>query len=99
MFGKIIILCIFFVIVQTFPDGAPADTCVKKRVNQPHHGAARSQPSSSLPYRIVASSDTYHPGQQIQGKNTVWTIFDKYIELYLFFFSSILNSSSVWTHL
>uniref|UniRef100_T1H6E1 Reelin domain-containing protein n=1 Tax=Megaselia scalaris TaxID=36166 RepID=T1H6E1_MEGSC len=24
-----------------FPDGAPADTCVKKRANQPNHGQAR----------------------------------------------------------
>ncbi|CAD7084942.1 unnamed protein product [Hermetia illucens] len=48
-----------------FPDGAPADTCVKKRANQPNHGAARSQPPETFPYQVVASSDSYRPGQQI----------------------------------
>lgn len=50
-----------------FPDGAPADTCVKERFNQPNHGAARSQPLGTLPYEIRATTDTYQPGQQIQG--------------------------------
>ncbi|XP_039492770.1 putative defense protein 3 [Drosophila santomea] len=48
-----------------FPDGAPADTCVKQRANQPNHGKARSQPAHSNPYEVVADAQTYHPGQQI----------------------------------
>ncbi|KAH8355930.1 hypothetical protein KR200_002351 [Drosophila serrata] len=48
-----------------FPDGAPADTCVKKRANQPNHGTARSQPAETNPFEVVADSQTYHPGQQI----------------------------------
>ncbi|EDX14820.1 GD21425 [Drosophila simulans] len=48
-----------------FPDGAPADTCVKQRANQPNHGKARSQPAHSNPYEVVADAQSYHPGQQI----------------------------------
>ena len=53
--------------VEAFPDGAPADTCVKKRANQPNHGQARSQPLHTNPFEVVAETDTYHPGQQISG--------------------------------
>lgn len=51
--------------VSGFPDGAPADTCVKQRANQPNHGKARTQPAHTNPFEVVASSQTYHPGQQI----------------------------------
>ncbi|XP_058792253.1 putative defense protein 3 [Phymastichus coffea] len=51
-----------------FPDGAPVDTCVKPRVNQPYHGQARSQPLASNPYQVIASSDNYRPGSQITVK-------------------------------
>lgn len=50
---------------EAFPDGAPADTCVKQRANQPNHGKARSQPAETNPFEVVADSQTYHPGQQI----------------------------------
>lgn len=53
--------------VTGFPDGAPADTCVKKRANQPNHGQARSQKLETLPFQVVATSDSYQPGQQIHG--------------------------------
>lgn len=52
-----------------FPDGAPSDTCVKERFNQPHHGKARTQPLDTLPYEVRATSVNYQPGQQIQGMN------------------------------
>ena len=50
-----------------FPDGAPADTCVKKIPNRPHHKGAESQLLQNLPYQIRADTDRYHPGQQIRG--------------------------------
>ncbi|XP_030369166.1 putative defense protein 3 [Scaptodrosophila lebanonensis] len=53
-------------VVTGFPDGAPADTCVKQRANQPNHGQARSQPPNTNPFEVVATSQTYHPGQQIE---------------------------------
>lgn len=67
------ILSVFclIVIVKTFPDGAPSDTCVKKRPNQPNHGQARSQPLDKNPYEVVASSETYHPGQEVTGRNFI----------------------------
>ncbi|XP_058055816.1 putative defense protein 3 [Anopheles bellator] len=51
---------------NAFPDGAPADTCVKSRTNQPNHGAARSQSLAALPYQVTASGNLYGPGTQIQ---------------------------------
>lgn len=56
------------VAIKSFPDGAPADTCVKKRPNQPNHGQARSQPPEKNPYEVVASSETFHPGQEVTGR-------------------------------
>lgn len=53
-------------VASGFPDGAPADTCVKTRFNQPNHGAARSQELSSSPFRLMASGNTFAPGGQIQ---------------------------------
>lgn len=54
--------------VLGFPDGAPVDACVKPRPNQPYHGEARSQPLSTNPYKILASSSQFGPGSQITGK-------------------------------
>lgn len=48
-----------------FPDGAPADTCVKQRANQPNHGKARPQSPDTNPFEVVATAQSYHPGQQI----------------------------------
>ncbi|XP_058811356.1 putative defense protein 3 [Topomyia yanbarensis] len=53
-------------VVSGFPDGAPADTCVKSRFNQPNHGAARTQDASTSPFRITATGSSYGPGSQIQ---------------------------------
>lgn len=61
-----VFVCSVARIVSGFPDGAPADTCVKNRVNQPNHGAARSQELGALPYQVVADSDAYQPGQVIK---------------------------------
>lgn len=68
MFRVIIFLTITTIISITdgFPDGAPADTCVKSRFNQPHHGQAKSQPLETLPYQVIASSDQYSSGQRIE---------------------------------
>lgn len=59
-----------FLIINTycFPDGAPVDACVKPRPNQPYHGQARPQHPDTNPFQIIASSDSYYPGQQITGK-------------------------------
>jgi len=51
-----------------FPDGGPVDACVKPRPNQPYHGEARSQPLSTSPYKILASSSQYEPGSQVTGE-------------------------------
>ncbi|XP_059046044.1 putative defense protein 3 [Achroia grisella] len=51
--------------VYGFPDGAPVDACVKDRPNQPNHGQHRTQPLSTLPYRIVASSSAFGPNSAI----------------------------------
>lgn len=71
MFRQISVFVLFvigaIVVVDCFPDGGPADTCVKERFNQPNHGQARTQPQTTLPYEVVASTDSYQPGQQIQG--------------------------------
>ncbi|XP_055324065.1 putative defense protein 3 [Sitodiplosis mosellana] len=65
--NQAILLCAVFVVVNCFPDGGPADTCVKPgRFNQPNHGQARTQPIGTLPYEVVATTDQYQPGQQIQ---------------------------------
>ncbi|KAM3967182.1 putative defense protein 3 [Aphomia sociella] len=51
--------------VHGFPDGAPVDACVKDRPNQPNHGQHRTQPLSTLPYRVLASSSTFGPKSAI----------------------------------
>ncbi|XP_063704140.1 putative defense protein 3 [Culicoides brevitarsis] len=66
MFRVIILVSVVASLVDGFPDGAPADTCVKSRFNQPHHGQAKSQPLETSPYQVVASTDVYHAGQQIE---------------------------------
>lgn len=38
-----------------------------ERFNQPNHGSARTQPLGTLPYEVIATTDQYQPGQQIQG--------------------------------
>lgn len=68
MFIKTVIVFIVasLVAVSAFPDGAPADTCVKG--NKPKHGQTVSQALNTLPYQVVASSDQFAPGAQIQGE-------------------------------
>jgi hypothetical protein len=69
MFKKLVLnLCVVVTIVKAFPDGAPADVCVKMRANEPNHGKARSQAIESLPFQVVATTDKYQPGSQIQGE-------------------------------
>lgn len=65
-----LIVGLFVVLSNGFPDGAPPDTCVKDRFNQPNHGKARSQELSTLPFQVVASSAYYGPGQSISCKQT-----------------------------
>lgn len=67
MFGIFLIIQGLMFVADCFPDGAPSDTCVKARANQPNHGASRTQSIHTLPYDIHATTDTYNPGQQIQG--------------------------------
>lgn len=38
-----------------------------ERFNQPNHGQSRTQPLGTLPYEVIATTDQYQPGQQIQG--------------------------------
>ncbi|KAG5310870.1 FRRS1 reductase, partial [Acromyrmex insinuator] len=64
---KILFTLVLFssISVFGFPDGGPVDACVKPRPNQPYHGEARSQPLSTSPYKILASSSQYEPGSQV----------------------------------
>ncbi|XP_012544025.1 putative defense protein 3 [Bombyx mandarina] len=65
MISKLLVALVLCWGVQSFPDGAPIDTCVKERQNQPNHGQHRTQPISSLPYRVVASSMLFGPNTPI----------------------------------
>lgn len=66
--GQYAFICVLFMSIDCFPDGGPADTCVKpERFNQPNHGQARTQPLETLPFEVIATTDQYQPGQQIQG--------------------------------
>jgi hypothetical protein len=56
--------------VNSFPDGAPPDTCVKDRFNQPNHGQFRAQ-ETQPPYKIEASSAFYKPGETISCKQNI----------------------------
>lgn len=80
MFRQINMFVLFvigaIVVVDCFPDGGPADTCVKERFNQPNHGQARTQPQKTLPYDVVATTDSYQPGQQIQGTHFLFNHLD-----------------------
>lgn len=67
MLPKLFVSLLLFWGVQCFPDGAPIDACVKDRPNQPNHGQHRTQPLSTLPYRVVASSSAYGPSSAITG--------------------------------
>ncbi|XP_068631386.1 putative defense protein 3 [Battus philenor] len=62
---SITLFSLFLLGVESFPDGAPIDACVKDRANQPNHGQHRTQPLSTLPYRIVASSSYYTPNSRL----------------------------------
>ena len=62
------IVVAFAVSVNSFPDGAPPDTCVKDRFNQPNHGQNRAQAIETLPYKVQASSAFYKPGDTISCK-------------------------------
>lgn len=59
---------------NSFPDGAPVDTCVKpNRVNEPNHGQAKTQPLGTSPYEFTASAAEYGPGSQVTGTlNNTW---------------------------
>ncbi|XP_076239383.1 putative defense protein 3 [Calliopsis andreniformis] len=60
----VVVSCALF--ANSFPDGAPVDTCVKpNRPNEPNHGQARSQPVETSPYEFTASASEYSPGSQI----------------------------------
>jgi hypothetical protein len=61
-----IILGLFVILSNGFPDGAPPDTCVKDRVNQPYHGKYRTQDLATIPYQVVASAGRYKPDETIQ---------------------------------
>lgn len=67
-FAALLIVVLSNFVVEGFNDGAPPDTCVKERFNQPNHGQYRSQPLETLPYQVVASSSAYQPGETISCK-------------------------------
>lgn len=70
----IVVSSAFF--VNSFPDGAPVDTCVKpSKANEPNHGQARSQPVQTSPYTFIASSSQYGPGSQITGMSSFLPFF------------------------
>lgn len=64
----VIVILAIIATVNSFPDGAPPDTCVKERFNQPNHGQYRTQSLETLPYRVTASAAYYQPGDQIVGE-------------------------------
>lgn len=79
MFSKSVVLVVLVLatsaIVSAFPDGAPADTCVN--ANSPKHGKTLPRANHTLPYQLVASSDQFGPGAEVQG------------EFYLFLFQRL----------
>ncbi|GBP53511.1 hypothetical protein EVAR_45384_1 [Eumeta japonica] len=78
MFFEIWSLSLLCWAVSAFPDGAPVDACVKDRPNQPNHGQARTQPLSTLPYRVAASSAIYRPNSVITGVR-IQTAIEEYV--------------------
>lgn len=70
MLHTLITTVAIFTFAFAFHNGAPSDTCVKNRANEPHHGASRSQSIAKLPFLIVATSDKYQPGKVIQGESS-----------------------------
>lgn len=82
----IVVSSVFF--VNSFPDGAPVDTCVKPlKANEPNHGQARSQPVQTSPYTFIASSSQYGPGSQITGMLSFFLV----LIFYDFFFVKYWN--------
>lgn len=67
MLLKIVVALVLCWGVESFPDGAPIDTCVRDRPNQPNHSQHRTQPLSSLPYRVLASGSSYASNTPITG--------------------------------
>lgn len=49
-----------------------------ERFNQPNHGSARTQPLGTLPYEVIATTDQYQPGQQIQGNPKCALLIDSF---------------------
>lgn len=68
MFARFLVIFLLWWEVQSFPDGAPIDACVKARANQPNHGQHRTQPLTTSPYRVTASSAVFRPNDVITGK-------------------------------
>ena len=68
MFAKSVFLVVLATsaFVTSFPDGAPADTCVKG--NRPKHGQTKPQDMQAIPYQLVASADQFGPGAEIQSE-------------------------------
>lgn len=76
--------------VNSFPDGAPVDTCVKpSKANEPNHGQARSEPVQTSPYTFVASSSQYGPGSQITGMLSFFLILIFFFTIFFFFLLNI----------
>lgn len=71
MFAKSVLVVILATsaFVTSFPDGAPADTCVKN--NRPKHGKTQPKGLQSIPYQLVASSDQFGPGAEVQGTSNL----------------------------
>lgn len=72
MFAKSVLVVVIATsaFVVSFPNGAPADTCVRN--NLPKHFKTQSLPLESIPYQFVASADQYGPGSEIQSRT--WTL-------------------------
>lgn len=67
----LIVLTVLVGLTTAFPDGAPVDTCVKPRTNQPYHGQTRPQTPDTNPFRLTASATRYEPGTSVTGKKRV----------------------------
>lgn len=67
MFAKSVLLVLLATsaLVNSFPDGAPADACTRN--NRPKHGKTQPKALQTSPYQLVASADEFGPGAEVQG--------------------------------
>lgn len=63
----VLLVALIGVGVESFPDGAPGEACVR---HKPNHGG-KAQPVSKLPFQVTASSATFQPGEAVAGEEGI----------------------------